>query len=176
MNSTTHVNISAWTLDCSPECRSDPNILCESDDFLLNPHNFFYKTYDLNEAHAKVYPDNHSTYGDDNSNEMVFCEISQSNRSEYSTKKLIQYHQKIPDVIVVDDNALGSLSKELQAIGFGEIVFRQAVLSLRIVHKKSKLAQATEANTIVCFGTFCLGIFFESIHVFSKHKKKLLCQ
>lgn len=39
------VEISSWHLDCSPECRSQHDLLCESDAFLLNPVAFVTSAY-----------------------------------------------------------------------------------------------------------------------------------
>lgn len=39
------IRFETWTLDCSPECRSDPKIQCESDSFAENPEKFAEATY-----------------------------------------------------------------------------------------------------------------------------------
>ena len=41
------ISINAWYLDCSPECRSDKSILCESDRFTKDPLGFIAKEYEL---------------------------------------------------------------------------------------------------------------------------------
>jgi GPI mannosyltransferase 3 len=38
---------STWSLDCSPECRSDPNVLCESEQFAKDPIGFLDDAYAL---------------------------------------------------------------------------------------------------------------------------------
>ena len=40
-----NVNIDAWTLDCSPQCRADPNLECESDRFQHDPLGFLEEAY-----------------------------------------------------------------------------------------------------------------------------------
>ena len=37
--------VKAWALDCSPQCRADPNMLCEADRFQEDPFSFIKKTY-----------------------------------------------------------------------------------------------------------------------------------
>lgn len=39
--------VEAWHLDCSPECRSNPNTVCESDTFLNDPLAFVINAYNL---------------------------------------------------------------------------------------------------------------------------------
>ena len=45
--------VRAWALDCSPQCRADPNTLCEADRFQEDPFAFIKKTY----ASRKSVPD-----------------------------------------------------------------------------------------------------------------------
>ncbi len=40
-----NVNVSAWHLDCSPDCRSSSEEICESDSFLKDPLGFVKATY-----------------------------------------------------------------------------------------------------------------------------------
>ena len=159
LNSTSHISISAWTLDCSPDCRSDPNMVCESDFFLLNPNDFFFNTYNRNEAitHDKVESCDDDKYMDTS---LTLCASRQSNASKYGLS-----HKIIPDVIIIDGIALGSMTNPPSSMGFQENVFRQAVKSIQIINKKATL---TEMDSKVCLGNFCLCIFFESIHVFFK--------
>ena len=42
-----NARIKAWYLDCSPDCRSNPEIVCQSDAFLNDPLEFVKATYDL---------------------------------------------------------------------------------------------------------------------------------
>ncbi|KAL3794326.1 hypothetical protein ACHAW5_009886 [Stephanodiscus triporus] len=42
---TPNVRVSAWHLDCSPDCRSYPGRVCESDSFLKDPLGFVISTY-----------------------------------------------------------------------------------------------------------------------------------
>ncbi len=39
------VHFEPWTLDCSPSCRADPNIQCESERFVRDPGKFMEDTY-----------------------------------------------------------------------------------------------------------------------------------
>lgn len=39
------VRINARTLDCSPQCRANPDMICESDMFCSDPHSFLDKRY-----------------------------------------------------------------------------------------------------------------------------------
>jgi phosphatidylinositol glycan class B len=41
----TNVLVNAWYLDCSPECRQDEDVVCESDAFANDPSNFMHSTY-----------------------------------------------------------------------------------------------------------------------------------
>ena len=41
-----NVRVSAWHLDCSPDCRSHPGKVCESDAFLKDPLGFVTSVYD----------------------------------------------------------------------------------------------------------------------------------
>jgi hypothetical protein len=45
------VPIDAWYLDCSPRCRSDPLVLCESDQFTRNSFKFITENYEYNAEH-----------------------------------------------------------------------------------------------------------------------------
>lgn len=45
--------VRAWALDCSPQCRADPNVLCEADRFQEDPLAFIKKAY----ASRKSAPD-----------------------------------------------------------------------------------------------------------------------
>lgn len=42
---TPNVRVSAWHLDCSPDCRSHPGRVCESDAFLKDPLGFIISAY-----------------------------------------------------------------------------------------------------------------------------------
>lgn len=39
------IHYDTWSLDCSPDCRSNPDILCESEEFLKDPVAFVEKAY-----------------------------------------------------------------------------------------------------------------------------------
>ena len=48
-----HVQTSAWHLDCSPDCRSRPEAVCESDLFSMDPVGFVTSTYSVSGGGTK---------------------------------------------------------------------------------------------------------------------------
>ena len=66
--------ISAWHLDCSPDCRSQQNSVCESDIFLLDPVAFVTSAYcDGNASHLNVCESNNNEQCLLNKNEHSDC-------------------------------------------------------------------------------------------------------
>lgn len=175
-DSTNQIRINAWTLDCSPECRSDPNTICESDDFLRSPLDFFNRAYDLHGTNSTLR--NHifnqvvtcdeggvSTY-------TGFCENTkkQPERVTYdmtSNKTRMYDFHTIPDVIVVDGDSYGFIRENIKVVGFEEKVFRQAAESIRIIGSVNE--QAVGSLTF-CFG-ICINISFETIWVLTRIRK-----
>ncbi|KAL9188620.1 hypothetical protein ACHAXT_006998 [Thalassiosira profunda] len=41
------VRVNTWHLDCSPDCRSNPNVVCESDAFSNDPYGFVTSAYGI---------------------------------------------------------------------------------------------------------------------------------
>jgi GPI mannosyltransferase 3 len=50
-----HVRFDTWSLDCSPDCRADPNAICEYQRFDLDPFAFIKEAYDsTNHNHHRL--------------------------------------------------------------------------------------------------------------------------
>ena len=55
--------VNAWTLDCSPKCRSSLMIECESDAFHKNPMKFMKQTYLISPS-APITEEDDDTFND----------------------------------------------------------------------------------------------------------------
>lgn len=63
----TNVFVNVWYLDCSPECRQDEAVVCESDAFANDPSNFMHSAYSFPsiDGACEDEDNNHSCTNDD---------------------------------------------------------------------------------------------------------------
>lgn len=87
-----------WYLDCSPECRKNPNIDCESDAFSKDPDYFIKQTY--------------FDCDDGNENEVETCSSAENNSVEL---------RSIPDYLVCSDDDLQKMKLSIASLGMKEI-------------------------------------------------------
>ena len=114
------ISIDAWALDCSPKCRADPTIQCESDNFLSNPARFMQMTYSQLELSDST--DNHCT--DENNKESDHtdnvCTINNSRNDVSQTQKSCR---PIPHVLLMHENEVlpDNVQDLLQAMKLVEV-------------------------------------------------------
>ena len=85
--------INAWTLDCSPSCRSDNKIICESNAFEADPKSFVKNVY----SHFHDQPER--------------CRSNDTCNS-----------RAVPDFLAVFDSSSSKIQSELDAMGLREIL------------------------------------------------------
>ena len=85
-----------WYLDCSPECRADPELVCESDAFSKNPRHFLQQTYAF------------ECFENDGNDESCSATKENSGRA-------------IPDFIVCNAADLSEMSGSLRGMGMIEV-------------------------------------------------------
>ena len=86
-----------WYLDCSPECRKNPNIDCESDEFSKDPNSFVLQTYYCN---------------DGGENDDQTCSVNEASAGNV---------RSIPDFIVCYSHDLQKMESRLAMMGMKEI-------------------------------------------------------
>jgi len=103
-------SIMAWTLDCSPECRKDSTISCESDEFLNNPSRFMERSY-------------FSANQECDKRDSSFCTVT----------------KETPHFLVISEDSqdFENLRKRARALGMIESEkIRQQIKHIRIRHKE----------------------------------------
>lgn len=149
------VKISAWYLDCSPDCRSSSEEICESDAFLNDPLGFVKATYD----HL---PDDVCIYS----------------RSEGNTCHGDHDHQanlrKLPEYLVVMQNEAATISALIEDWGMehlGSIRHSISSLSRHDRHNHVHCLTSVEDDRAVCHNpvTFfsLIDVHFEHIEIYS---------
>lgn len=85
-----NVHVSAWHLDCSPDCRSQPDLICESDVFLNDPLGFVESTY--------THSFHKDCFGEDNG----VCDEGDDARAPPSVVVVMQDDAKIIDIVLLE--------------------------------------------------------------------------
>lgn len=85
-----NVHVSAWHLDCSPNCRSQPELICESDAFLNDPLGFVESTY------------THSFHKDCVAEENGVCDEDDDARAPPSGVVVMQDDAEIIDIALLE--------------------------------------------------------------------------
>lgn len=86
-----------WYLNCSPDCRKDPEVECESDKFSRDPNSFVKQTYYCEEKDTNG---DHTCSNHDNAHESL---------------------RNIPDYIVCNANEFQKMEPRLASMGMKEI-------------------------------------------------------
>lgn len=109
------VRVNAWHLDCSPDCRSSPHALCQSNAFLRNPLGFVTSTY----AHVD------DSFDGDGSCNNGANEDCPSNYSSTSARELPHF------LVVMEDDALKIADTLINTHGMSHLrSIRHAIKSL----------------------------------------------
>lgn len=154
------ITINTWTLDCSPDCRSDPDRICESDAFLSNPLQFIDEYCNLKDASSSRCADE----GD--SIDITVCDNFTSSPRNCPFRNCY-----LPDVIVIEGDAYDRLRNLISSIDFKEMEFRQGIQSIRILLNNSE-RNATK-NSKFCFRLVCINIGFKSIWVLTRSSEEI---
>lgn len=122
--STKKISIDAWTLGCSPKCRADPNIQCESDNFLSNPSRFMQMAYAQQlQLPADSIIDNHCAGEDDEGSDHTGNICTMNDRSSNDVSQLRISRRLIPHVLVMHENEVlaHNVQDLLQAMNLVEV-------------------------------------------------------
>mmetsp|Transcript_13651 Transcript_13651/g.29149 ORF Transcript_13651/g.29149 Transcript_13651/m.29149 type:complete len:830 (+) Transcript_13651:248-2737(+) len=148
------VKISAWYLDCSPDCRSSSEEICESDAFLNDPLGFVKATYD----HL---PDGVCVDSSDGNT----CHRDYDHQASLS---------KLPTFLVVMQNEAATISSLIEDWGMehlGSIRHSISSLSRHNRHNHEYCLTSVEDGRAICHNpiTFfsLIDVHFEHIEIYS---------
>jgi hypothetical protein len=109
-----HVRFDTWSLDCSPDCRADPNAICEHERFDLDSVAFINEAYDSsNNQHHRLEEGGTGTETGD-----VVCENESSDNKDTMTCKIEQQQQQPqqhppPDYLVTTSSYVNRIGLDL---------------------------------------------------------------
>lgn len=151
------VYINAWHLDCSPQCRSQHEVLCESDSFLKDPPAFVIATYNKEKSSDAVVCKNDAASQ---------CSLAQL--EEFSTKEIPTY------VIVMQEEAKQIENTLLNVIGMTHVAsIPHTVKSLKWLSRKADEtchSPSLNCHEVVRF-FYLLGMEFDHIEVYYRLTK-----
>jgi len=128
-----------WTLDCSPSCRSNNSIRCESDEFLSEPKSFFERSYESAEGGFQC-----------------------SSQDECATKEEANILRRVPDLLVTYDSTASEIGKQLRDHGMIEIMrIPNTVKSISLRPKGLQKNNGTTIFNLVYFQFHQFVIFAE---------------
>eukprot|EP00804_Cyclotella_cryptica_P017924 CCRYP_001290-RA/>CCRYP_001290-RA protein AED:0.03 eAED:0.03 QI:67/1/1/1/0/0/3/25/738 len=150
------IRIRAWHLDCSPDCRSRHDIVCESDAFLDDPLTFII-----------------DAYGNDNN---IGSKVCNNKENDQCIDKQCEEHRskEIPNFIVVMQDDAVKIEKILfHVLGMHHVAsIRHTIKSLSWHRKKYTICENPSSETAFCHDAVTvLSLFdidFEHIEVYQQ--------
>mmetsp|Transcript_8124 Transcript_8124/g.15296 ORF Transcript_8124/g.15296 Transcript_8124/m.15296 type:complete len:651 (-) Transcript_8124:46-1998(-) len=155
-NSFITVPIDIWYLDCSPECRSDPLILCESEEFSNNPRRFIEKYYTIPQINYSVCTDENECLNQDMDNPQ-------------------KERKNVPDFLVIFEQDVNNPNSEhikdiLYSMGLEESEkMKHVVKGISFVRLSSQNERHPGNDLIVRLGRLGLKLHFEHMVVFTNN-------
>jgi len=152
-----NVRIDAWTLDCSPSCRSNPHVLCESDLFHRDPALFVKTSYGLNKEETNL--------------------CSKDNGSdELCPNASTMLGPTTPDFLVIFENEANQIRDLLGELGFKEMSrFSHSIESLTLYNTHDDPENGRSNSTSLFHGFekllhYRLGVNFDHVILFVRDK------
>lgn len=144
------VRIRVWVLDCSPDCRSQSDIVCQSDAFLANPEAFV----------TSVYAEGNTQVCDNQDNEQCFLEQD----------KMLGF-KDIPDFIVVMQDEAARIDHGLNRLGMRNVgSVKHTIKSLSLHQSNIPPCSSTFRDKSICHDSFTilslLDIQFQHIEIY----------